>query len=392
MRRRNVRRVLVQFRKNTLAKVEHILGYTAPGEDRFPRRKLIGSPISSTISRQWYPASSEPFAARSELSVRNPDLDHTSGFPTEEANEAYASNLEDPDKEIIEIRRANRSFFDGPRPSSLLAADIEEDWDIFSGGGLCISEPLSQGLSSSAGLCPTQYGNRAVYDAEVGSIRFTERVARRSDRHMTYDPLEPGQRTFLQRMTEKLEARASLRNSAAPASRSSAPRSALKSSVGPPQPQTLVHELGLSRPKTLQEMGPSQPKTLVRKQACRNLGASLPIITITPPDTSTHGSSEPVTSHPKLSFTPTHGPSAPAPSSSGAFLTVPRSSVTSARKKSRLSRLQITNSVKYGYAEAPPEARWAIKAADIEPFTKKLEHAKWELRELEAKSREEVVN
>ncbi|MCJ1466175.1 hypothetical protein MMC07_004794 [Pseudocyphellaria aurata] len=380
MPHRNMRRVLRKFRKSALTKFEFILGYTPP------RQISRQNPIGSTISHQWYPVSSEPSAARLKLSVRNPDLDHTSGIPTKPVYKAYTS---DPCAFPVSSEpSAARSKLSVRNP------DLDHTPDF-------PTKPVYKAYASDSCASrsilqpPVGQPQPRILVHELGPSLPTKTV------YKAYAPdsYNSGKETFEQS------------------------RSILQSSVGQPQPQILVHELGSSQPKTfVPELGPSQPKTLVRKQACRNLAASVPIITLTPPDTSTDQalrshdvrptlrlrnadglritdpfpvvensvrvtSQPPVLNFASLSSTPVCGPSAPAPTSTGhssAFLTVP--SFHSSKFPSQQRSTPI--SVKYRPAEASPEARWAIKIAEIESFSKKLEDTKRELREIEAKVRE----
>lgn len=161
----------------------------------------------------------------------------------------------------------------------------------------------------------------------------------------------------------------------------------------------------------------------VSETRASDLGASVPIITITPPDdltafpaerpdcfqspqsqggllnvpvrklngSRTRGSPRVVKRSEPVVCPPTAEPSTPAPTSSGQspiFMTDPSSSVASAREDSPLNSLHFPVSVGLGHADAPAQTRWAIKTAQIESFTEKLKQAKRELGEIEAQSRE----
>lgn len=482
--------------KSAFTEVEIVLGYTANHQESSPAHaahasyeRIYTPPASpkpkgritrpkqpgSTTSYQWLPANLEYSSpARPLLTVRNPDLDPTTHFPGEDLTEAYASNdSDDSDEEIIDIDRANRFFFE--RPSSRLAQAIEEDHDEIFGDGFIaiISETLSQASSSSRESFPTSpLGNTPAIPFGRDS---TEHVAKRPDQHVSWNLPSPSKDTFLQRMAKKLSARASSRKEPSRASCSDhqvkshsrertpspypgssrerashryrdprcqssrevhKPRPILKSSIGRPQPQTPVHELGPSQP--FHELGPSQPKTLVHKKGYRNLTTSVPIITVTPPNNPTlplttirdflhppenlnvlpdflHrnlsrsqssqitypltvvGISESLTSQSdaldfaNLSTISKAGPSNSVSASSGqsqVFATAPGSPIIPARGRSPPSSLRLSTPVKYRDPNQGIEARCAAKRAEAESLNKKLEQVKRELGKFEAILRE----
>ncbi|MCJ1462053.1 hypothetical protein MMC07_000653 [Pseudocyphellaria aurata] len=158
---------LRKLRKSTLTVVKHLCGRNASPQSFGINKmyeltpKLLPSPQAEKLSArresvtplQWCAACPELPGGRQELSVRNPDLDHTT-IPAEEAKEAYSS---------------------------------------FSDETPVVSQPLRRVLSSSADLHSEQADDHTVYDVEINPHRSTEPVKMRSD----FDSLDPQSRTLI---------------------------------------------------------------------------------------------------------------------------------------------------------------------------------------------------
>ncbi|MCJ1264487.1 hypothetical protein MMC22_004359 [Lobaria immixta] len=391
------------------------------------------------------------------LTVRNPDLDSTTSLLGEEVTEADVSD--DSDEEIIEINRPNffrvggSTFFqkeevskanvsnifdelndsdeesieiDWPdrfrveRPSSRLAKAIErEQLKKFRDGVITDFRPILPRIAEESYpiIVETFTTSPPVTPPTIPlGQESTKHVEKSPNRHVSWNLPKPSRRTFLQRMTDKLQARVS-RESSSPDSSSDGsgrrpsslypgssqerasyghceplnqssceahkPRPILKLSTRPSQPQALVHEL---------ESFP--PKTLVRKKACHNLAMAglAPISTGITDSPTVVERSDSLTSEPDIidfaapPSTPIVGLSTPAlisPSQSPIFMTAPSSSVTLNRANSPLSSLGLAIQVKHRDHEVRVEARLRTQRAEVRFLTKKLRHAKRESSEVE---------
>lgn len=406
------------------------------------------------------------------LAVRNPDLDSTTSLLGEEV--AEADDSDDSDEEIIEINRPNLFRGGGPtlflreevakanfsnnfdeyndsdeenieidwpnpfrveRSSSRLAKAIEqEQLKKFRDGVTTNFRPILPRITEESYpiIDETFTTSPPVTPPAIPLGQdSTEHVEKIPGRHVRWNIPKPSRHTFLQRMTDKLQARVS-RESSSPVSSSNdtrrsppslypnssqerasyrhceplykssreahKPRPILKISV-PSQPQTLVHEL---------ESSP--PKTLVRKKACHNLamsGRPATIITritdsrtvverselltsepdiidfATPPSTSIVGLSTAALISSSQSPVFMTAPSSPVTlNRSPVFITAPSSSITLNHANSPPSSLELAVQVKHRDHEV--EARLRTKRAEVRFLTRKLRHAKREYSEVEA--------